>query len=133
MGPPVERAVEVLVRGGCDGVTVVVGAAAGEVAAVLGKISHKVDIVRCDGWSEGMGTSLRAGLTALTARSEVEAVLISLVDLPDVGPAVVRRVPGGTPRGPGIGAEPSGIRRCRRPSHPHRPGPLGRCHRGRTG
>ena len=27
-----------------------------------------------------------------TARSEVEAVLISLVDLPDVGPAVVRRV-----------------------------------------
>lgn len=95
----VERAVEVLVRGGCEGVTVVVGAAAGEVAAVLGKVSHKVDIVRCDGWSEGMGTSLRAGLTALTARSEVEAVLVSLVDLPDVGPAVVRRVlaepPGG--------------------------------------
>ena len=49
-----ERAVEVLVRGGCE-VTVVVGAAAGEVAAVLGKVSHKVDIVRCDGWSEGRG------------------------------------------------------------------------------
>jgi CTP:molybdopterin cytidylyltransferase MocA len=39
-----------------------------------------------------MGASLRAGLAALTLRSEVEAVLIGLVDLPDVGPAVVRRI-----------------------------------------
>ncbi|HEX5968524.1 MAG TPA: nucleotidyltransferase family protein [Intrasporangium sp.] len=88
----VGRAVEVLVRGGCEGVTVVVGAAADEVVAVLGEASEEVDIVRCEDWSEGMGASLRAGLTALTLRSEVEAVLIGLVDLPDVGPPVVRRL-----------------------------------------
>ena len=88
----VGRAVEALVRGGCEGVTVVVGAAADEVVAVLGDASEEVDIVRCEDWSEGMGASLRAGLTALTLRTEVEAVLIGLVDLPDVGPAVVRRI-----------------------------------------
>jgi CTP:molybdopterin cytidylyltransferase MocA len=88
----VGRAVEVLVHGGCEGVTVVVGAAADEVVAVLGEASEEVDIVRCEDWSEGMGASLRAGLAALTLRSEVEAVLINLVDLPDVGAAVVRRI-----------------------------------------
>jgi CTP:molybdopterin cytidylyltransferase MocA len=88
----VERAVDVLVRGGCEGVTVVVGAAADEVVAVLDGASQEVDVVRCEDWSEGMGASLRAGLAALAPRSEVEAVLVGLVDLPDVGPAVVRRV-----------------------------------------
>ena len=88
----VARAVEVLVRGGCEGVTVVVGAATDEVVAVLGEARQEVDIVRCTDWSEGMGASLRAGLAAMTARTEVEAVLITLVDLPDVGAAVVRRV-----------------------------------------
>lgn len=89
----VGRVVEVLFRGGCKGVTVVVGAAADEVVAVLGETAvQEVDVVRCEDWSEGMGASLRAGLTALTVRSEVEAVLIGLVDLPDVGPAVVRRI-----------------------------------------
>ena len=88
----VERAVDVLVQGGCTGVTVVVGAAADEVVAVLGADSPEVDVVRCENWSEGMGASLRAGLAAMTSRTEVEAVLISLVDLPDVGPAVVRRI-----------------------------------------
>ncbi len=42
-----------------------------------------------------MGASLRAGLTALaTAPVEVTAALVSLVDLPDVGDDVVRRVLG---------------------------------------
>lgn len=88
----VERAVDVLVHGGCEEVTVVVGAAADEVVAVLDAASREVDVVRCENWSEGMGASLRAGLAAMVARAEVEAVLITLVDLPDVGPAVVRRV-----------------------------------------
>ena len=89
----VERAVDVLAQGGCEGVTVVVGAAAEEVMAVLGGADLPgVDTVRCENWSEGMGASLRAGLAAMTSRTEVEAVLISLVDLPDVGPDVVRRI-----------------------------------------
>lgn len=110
----VERAVRVLVEGGCDGVTVVVGAAADEVAAVLtpltrvapsstgprtepdlnGGDSTDLDVIECPDWSEGMGASLRAGLAALLPRHEVEAVVIILVDLPDVGPEVVRRLLG---------------------------------------
>ena len=41
----VGRAVEALVRGGCEGVTVVVGAAADEVVAVLGETAvQEVDV-----------------------------------------------------------------------------------------
>ena len=89
-----ERAVAVLLEGGCDGVTVVVGAAADEVtAAVRASWSEEdVDVVRCADWSEGMGASLRAGLTAMAPRAHVEAALISLVDLPDLPAAAVHRV-----------------------------------------
>ncbi|MDV3222915.1 nucleotidyltransferase family protein [Intrasporangium sp.] len=114
----VERAVRVLVEGGCDGVTVVVGAAADEVAAVLTALTRvapsstgprtepepndgddvtDLDVVECPDWSEGMGASLRAGLAALLPRHDVEAVVITLVDLPDVGPEVVRRLLGADP------------------------------------
>jgi CTP:molybdopterin cytidylyltransferase MocA len=51
-----------------------------------------LDLVDCPDWAEGMGASLRAGLGALIGRPEVDAVLITLVDLPDVGADVVRRV-----------------------------------------
>ena len=44
-----------------------------------------------DGWDEGMGASLRAGLTAL-ADGGADAALVTLVDLPDVDAAVLRRV-----------------------------------------
>ena len=96
----VERAVHALVDGGCDGVTVVVGAAADDVSGVVGQVSHKVaEVVRAVDWAEGMGASLRAGLAVLIDQPEVDAALVTLVDLPDVGPAVVRRVlaepPGG--------------------------------------
>lgn len=102
----VERAVAALSEGGCDGVTVVVGAASDDVREVLtpaapdstrvaspstGQVPD-LDLVECPDWSEGMGASLRTGLSALAARSEVEAVVITLVDLPDLVPAVVRRL-----------------------------------------
>jgi CTP:molybdopterin cytidylyltransferase MocA len=51
-----------------------------------------LDLVDCPDWAEGMGASLRTGLGALIGRPEVDAVLITLVDLPDVGADVVRRV-----------------------------------------
>lgn len=97
----VERAVRVVLDGGCDGVTVVVGAAAAEVAAAaLGRViapSTGLDVVECADWAEGMGASLRTGLTHLGAAvtqgpGPVEAALVMLVDLPDVGPDVVRRL-----------------------------------------
>lgn len=95
----VERGVEVLHAGGCRGVTVVVGAAAEEVAAIVDRLGHDVDVVRCPDWREGMGASLRAGLGALARTPHegdagVDAVLVSLVDLPDLTPEVVARVLG---------------------------------------
>jgi len=82
------RGVETLREGGCEEVTVVLGAAADEAAALLDGAG--VDVVVAADWAEGMGASLRAGLASLDAG--VEAVLVSLVDLPDVSADVVSRV-----------------------------------------
>ena len=81
------RSVAVLLDGGCDAVTVVLGAAADEAAGLLP--DGPVALVVADDWVEGMGASLRAGLAALP---DADAVLVSLVDLPDVDAEVVRRV-----------------------------------------
>lgn len=84
-----ERGVAVLRAGGCAEVTVVVGAAAEQAAALVP--GERVVVAR--DWSEGMGASLRAGLAAVAADDPgCEAVLVHLVDLPDVGAAVVDRV-----------------------------------------
>lgn len=113
----VESAIGVLRAGGCDGVSVVVGAAADEVTQLIttpqptrvassstgsdhigpgqacpDRTRPCVDIIVCRDWAEGMGASLRAGLAALAARSATEAALVTLVDLPDVGPDVVARL-----------------------------------------
>lgn len=80
------RAVAALRDGGCDEVLVVVGAEAGEVTALL---DESVPVVVAEDWAEGMGASLRAGLLSV---GDPDALLVSLVDLPDVGAPVVARV-----------------------------------------
>ena len=82
------RGIEVLRKGGCDTVTVVLGAAADEARALLA--GQDVTVVVADDWDEGMGASLRAGLAALGP--EVDAALVSLVDLTDLSGDVVARV-----------------------------------------
>jgi nicotine blue oxidoreductase len=72
-----------------------------------------VSRIRADDWAEGMGASLRAGLTAL-APTTYDAVLVSLVDLPDVDAAVVARLVA-TASGPGDLARAS---YDGRPGHP---------------
>jgi CTP:molybdopterin cytidylyltransferase MocA len=91
--PFLVRAVEVLRDGGCAEVTVVLGAAADEARGALPR--DGVAVVEAERWEEGMGESLRAGLAALD-RARV-AALVHLVDLPDVGAGVVRRMVGGPP------------------------------------
>lgn len=86
-GSWLQRAVAVLREGGCDPVVVVLGAAP-EAADLL---PPGVRAVLAEDWAEGMGASLRAGLAALDAAS-VEQVVVTLVDLPDLVPAVVARV-----------------------------------------
>ena len=93
----VESAVQLLHAGGCAGVTVVVGAAATEVTDIVKSLGRDVDVVTCPDWDEGMGASLRAGLTGLARATHegegcVDAVLVTLVDLPDLTPEVVARV-----------------------------------------
>lgn len=87
-----DRAVDALVDGGCGSVTVVLGAAA-ELAVGLLTPRPGVRVVVAEDWDEGMGASLRAGLRALDG-SGADAAVLTLVDLPDVGADVVRRVAG---------------------------------------
>jgi molybdenum cofactor cytidylyltransferase/nicotine blue oxidoreductase len=81
------RSVRTLVDGGCDAVTVVLGAGAEDARVHLEGLD--VDTVLAPDWAEGMGASLRAGLRTL---GEESRAVVSLVDLPDVGPQVVRRL-----------------------------------------
>ena len=80
------RSLAALRDGGCADVTVVLGAGAAEARLLLDSGAH---VVVAGDWAEGMGASLRAGLQALPVAA---AALVTLVDLPDVGPDVVRRV-----------------------------------------
>ncbi|GAA1919980.1 nucleotidyltransferase family protein [Nocardioides lentus] len=74
--------------GGCAPLTVVLGAAADEARA---RVPDDVAVVVADDWAAGMGASLAAGLAATVPHDPV-AVLVHLVDLPDVGADVVARV-----------------------------------------
>ena len=88
-GSWLRRGVEVLRQGGCDPVVVVLGAAA-EAADLL---DGSVRVVVAQDWADGMGASLRTGLAAVDGPGEdTESVVVSLVDLPDLVPAVVSRV-----------------------------------------
>ncbi|WP_241473487.1 nucleotidyltransferase family protein [Mycolicibacterium neoaurum] len=77
-------AVTALLDGGCDEVLVVLGAARASVPAP----AHPV---LAPDWAQGLSASLRAGLAA-ASRYDVDHVVITLVDTPDVGADVVRRV-----------------------------------------
>ena len=95
--PWVTRSAQVLLDGGCDHVLVVLGAGALEVEPLL-RDRDEVTTTWSAEWAEGMGASLRTGLHwALDALGDedgpdVDAALVHLVDLPDVGSPVVERV-----------------------------------------
>lgn len=84
-----DHAVRTLREGGCGPVHVVLGAAADEVRARAGLSGCTVTVN--PEWTEGMGSSLRAGLGALTG-TEADAVLVLLVDQPGIGAEAVARV-----------------------------------------
>jgi CTP:molybdopterin cytidylyltransferase MocA len=89
------RAIAVLRDGGCDAVIVVLGCQAADVRDLLVKSTFTDDpmitVVEASNWDEGMGSSLRSGLLAARSASW-QAVLVHLVDLPDVTAEVVRRL-----------------------------------------
>src|SRR4051794_9937067 len=90
-GSWLQRGVTTLVAGGCRRVTVVLGAEAERARTLLDGVPEAPRVVVAEDWDEGMGASLRAGMSAL-ADSTDGFVMLSLVDLPDLVPEVVARV-----------------------------------------
>jgi CTP:molybdopterin cytidylyltransferase MocA len=80
----VDRAVRTLRDGGCTPVLVVEGAAS------LAPVD--AELVTNTSWAQGMGSSLRAALTALEERQDADAAVLLLVDTPWVGAQAVLRV-----------------------------------------
>jgi CTP:molybdopterin cytidylyltransferase MocA len=85
----VDRAIRVAHEAGCDPVMVILGASAHRVvqAAALDRAIVLVN----EGWAEGIGSSLRCGLSAL-ADKQAPAAVVLLVDQPEIGPETVRRI-----------------------------------------
>ena len=80
------RGVAMLRAGGADPVLIVTGAAEVELGP-----DHRVRTVYNDEWRTGMGSSLRAGLRALTD-PDVGAAVVALADQPLVGAEAVSRL-----------------------------------------
>jgi nicotine blue oxidoreductase len=91
----VDRAVRVMREGGCEPVYVVLGAWVGNVSGA--------EVIVNPEWAEGMGSSLRAGLSAIdrdrrrtggaASLDDLDRVIVTLVDLPGLtGEAVARLV-----------------------------------------
>ncbi|MBO0920333.1 nucleotidyltransferase family protein [Cellulomonas sp. zg-ZUI222] len=115
--PWLHRAADALRGGGCAGVRVVLGAGADEARAL---VPTGTDAVVADDWARGMGASLAAGLAGLDD-SPATAVVVTLVDLPDLDARAVSRVTAG-PVGPGD------LRRATFAGAPGHPVLLGRDH-----
>jgi CTP:molybdopterin cytidylyltransferase MocA len=116
------RSLAALRAGGCDRVVVVLGASADRARTLLegAAVGEDVDVVVAEDWDEGMGASLRAGLTALRD-TDATAALVSLVDLPDVDARVVARLLGS-------GSSGSTLRRAAYAGTPGHPVLIGRDH-----
>lgn len=120
-------AVDRLLGAGCDEVTVVLGAEADRARALLReRPGGRSRTVVAASWAEGMGASLRRGLEAVAdAAPEVRAVLVTLVDLPDVDEPVMRRV---LDRWHSEGARPDALVRATYDGVPGHPVLIGRDH-----
>jgi CTP:molybdopterin cytidylyltransferase MocA len=84
------RGVSALDRGGCERVTVVLGARAASAVHLLEGMG--VEIAVAMDWQQGVSASLRAGLNGMDPTAD--AALVHLVDLPDIGAEVIARVRG---------------------------------------
>ena len=97
-----ERSIRVLRDGGCDAVIVVLGCEAARARDIIASSALATDAaitsVDAPGWQQGMGSSLHSGLLAAQA-VPWRAVLVHLVDLPDVTAEVVRRLIQQAPQG----------------------------------
>lgn len=96
------NALRILRQGGCQDVVVVIGAGEPFVRKALEVWADAVDEIMGDGellivtnaeYAEGISTSVRAGLQAAQRlRSKPEAVVVQLVDTPEISPDAIDRV-----------------------------------------
>jgi nicotine blue oxidoreductase len=80
----VDRAARVLADAAVSPVVVVSGA--------VPLVVPGAEIVHNKTWHEGIGSSLRAGLSWIAANSSADAAVVLLVDQPGIGPRAVRRL-----------------------------------------
>ncbi|KUL39405.1 nucleotidyltransferase family protein [Actinoplanes awajinensis] len=85
----VQHAAATLRRACCTRTVVVLGARAEDVIRAAPDLPET--LVNPD-WPTGMGSSLRAGLTALTGDDSLDAAVVLLVDMPGVTAGAVRRI-----------------------------------------
>lgn len=111
------RAAQVLVDAGTHPVLAVVGAEAGLAER---QAPPECRVVEAPDWAEGMGASLRAGLTVLMLDHPCDAVVLMLVDTPGIGADVVRRL--------AAGAQPGTLARATYAGVPGHPVVIGRDH-----
>ena len=115
----VERAIDAARAGGCTRIAVVLGAASERIRQRADLRGTRI-VVNQD-WNEGIGSSLRAGLTQLAQDSEsvseesgrvtADAALVLLIDQPLVGADAVRAVLGAWQDGARLAAASYGGRR----------------------
>ena len=87
------RVIRVLRQGGADAVVVVIGGDAAAVRASLPRDDVHVSSVENPRYEEGQLSSLLVGLAAVEQRhDDVEAVMVTLVDLPLIAATTVRAV-----------------------------------------
>ena len=87
------RIIRVLREGGADAVVVVIGGDAAAVRASLPRDDAQISAVENPRYEEGQLSSLLVGLAAAEQRHDnVEAVMMTLVDLPLISAATVRAV-----------------------------------------
>jgi len=102
------RAARAAREGGCAPVFVVVAAdsssGSGEAAIPSEGRASGAGIVVNPGWSEGVASSIRAGLAAVESDPSIEGVLILAVDQPFVEPEDVARLIAGSQGGHAIAA-----------------------------
>ncbi|MEU4569605.1 nucleotidyltransferase family protein [Micromonospora sp. NPDC023956] len=87
--PLVDRMVDTMTEAGCTPTVVVLGAAADEVRRTADLTGATVVVNQA--WGTGVGSSIRAGLAALTDDA-IEAVVVVPVDMPGLTTEAVRRV-----------------------------------------
>lgn len=87
--PLVDRMIDTMTEAGCAQTVVVLGAAAAEVRRTA-DLSGATVVVN-QAWGTGVGSSIRAGLAALTDDT-IEAAVVVPVDMPGLTVEAVRRV-----------------------------------------